>query len=153
MDIDELCRALETELGGSRGFVNNRVDIAECRRLIREIREKLQPFTGGVNSVFQDRGAILANADGVAKNVLKIAEERAARLVGDSEIVKNAQLTSRRMIDDTYKECDALVLRVKDRLDEIIGNAEDSLRKALDGVSACRYAVKSLIIEAGRQKD
>lgn len=149
MKIDELCMELETQLNGTRGFVNNRVDLAECRRLIREIRAELSPFIGSVNRLYEGRGAILANADGVAKNVLKIAEERAARLVGDSEIVKNAEIEGRKMIDETYKACDNLVLRTKQSLDEILGKTENALRETLSAVSSCRYAVKSMIIEAG----
>ena len=66
MDIENLCEALERELNGSRGFVNNKVDLAECRRLIQEIRSRLVPFIGSVNKMVEGRGAILANADGVA---------------------------------------------------------------------------------------
>ena len=151
MEIEELCGALERELGGSRGFVNNKIDLAECRRLIREIRDKLGPFIARVNQVTAGRGAILANADGVAKNVLKIAEEKAARLVDNSEIVRSAEIAGRKMIDETYKQCDALVLKTKACLDELLGKAEQTLAETLSAIKSYRFAVKSMIIRSGAE--
>lgn len=151
MDIENLCEALERELNGSRGFVNNKVDLAECRRLIQEIRSRLVPFIGSVNKMVEGRGAILANADGVAKNVLKAAEERAAHMVGNSEIVRNAEIAGRKIIDEAYKQCDALVLKTKDGLDEILGKAEDILCDTLNKIRQCRYSVKSMIIQTGKE--
>lgn len=150
MDIENLCEAARTRIKRFARFVNNKVDLAECRRLIQEIRSRLVPFIGSVNKMVEGRGAILANADGVAKNVLKAAEERAAHMVGNSEIVRNAEIAGRKIIDEAYKQCDALVLKTKDGLDEILGKAEDILCDTLNKIRQCRYSVKSMIIQTGK---
>lgn len=154
LEIEDLIELLERELGGRRGIVNDKVDLAECRRLLGLIREKLIPITDSVNGVVAQRNAILTNADAVAKNLLAAAEQKAASMVGSSEVVRKAQAESRRILDETYDKCDKLVLKTKQNLDEMLLAAERKLECALRQVGDYRYGVKSMVINSSvKQSD
>ena len=118
MEIELLCEQLERELSGRRGMVSDKVDLSECRRLIRAIREKMSPLIQSVNGVVAERTTILTNADTVAKNVLSAAEQKAVQIVSSSEIVRRAQTESRKILDQTYVRCDQLVLKTKKNIDD-----------------------------------
>ena len=152
MEIELLCEQLERELSGRRGMVSDKVDLSECRRLIRAIREKMSPLLQSVNGVVAERKTILTNADTVAKNVLSAAEQKAVQIVSSSEIVRRAQTESRKILDQTYVRCDQLVLKTKKNIDDTLLLAEEKLRDALQKIGEYRYAVKSIIIEAGEKE-
>lgn len=153
MDIYCLCDKLDAELKGRRGVINNQVDISECRKLIGQIRQILPEYTRDANDIVNTRNAILVNADSVAKNVLKEAEERALQLVSDSEIKRRAEREGENMLDDAYRQCDALVLKTKEHLDEMLKETENFFRTALETVSTNRRELKNMIINSGRKSN
>ncbi len=153
MDIYCLCDKLDAELKGRRGVINNQVDISECRRLIGLIIRTLPEYTRDANDIVNTRNAILFNADSVAKNVLKEAEERARQLVSDSEIKSRAERECENMIDCAYRQCDALVLKTKEHLDEMLKETENFFRTALETISANRRELKSMIINSGKKSN
>lgn len=150
MEFYDLCVELQNELNGRKGFVNNQVDVTRCRELIALILERLPFFTRDVENVVNNRASILGNADTVAKNVLKEAEDRAGRMIAESEIVRAAEEKGKTIIDDAYKKCDELVLITKNRLDSMLKETESILQQALHSVSENRYELKGLLINAGK---
>ncbi len=153
MEIELLCEQLERELSGRRGMISDKVDLAECRRLLNLIREKIAPLIQSVNGVIAERTAILTNADTVAKNVLSAAEQKAVQIVSSSETVRRAQNESRKILDRTYVTCDQLVLKTKKNIDDTLLLAEEKLRDALRQIGEYRYSVKSMIIDAGEKEN
>jgi vacuolar-type H+-ATPase subunit H len=151
LEIYDLCVELQNELNGRKGFVNNQVDVSKCRDLIALILERLPFFIRDVENVINNRVSILENADTVAKNVLKEAEDRASRMVSESEIVRAAEERGKSIVDGAYKKCDELVLATKDRLDGILKETETLLKNTLRGVSENRYEIKGLLINSNKE--
>lgn len=149
----ELCEQLENELSGRRGFVNVKIDIAECRRIVSSLKEELYVSGQCDDNVAGNRNAILTNADNVAKNVLKAAEERAAIMVSQSEIMSRAQADSRVLLENAYNSCDALILKTKENLDLMLKDVEVYLRETIDAISLQRFKLKNMIIDSAGKSD
>lgn len=81
MNLTELINELDEELNGRKGLFNRRVDITRCVEIFEEIKRLLPPALTEAELVVKSREKILDNADTVAQNIIKEAEERAVPFV------------------------------------------------------------------------
>ncbi len=125
MNLTDLVDELYEEINGKGGlFGKRKIDIPRCSELISKIKSALSPCLFEAETVISKRNDIMQNADVVACNIIKEAEERAAHIVSNSEIIRSAEEKSSKILDDTYRQCDAIVRKTKEHLDRMFAETE-----------------------------
>lgn len=146
MQILDLLDELEKELNGTKRLFNGKADLGKCREIVASLKESLPATMSEAKNVMDNRRAIMLNADAVAKNVIREAEERAKRLTDSSEVVKIAERQGRNAIDETYRQCDALVQKTKEHLDKVFAETESFFEGTLSLIRANRRELMQLTI-------
>lgn len=145
MDLNELIAEMDDELVGRSGLFNKRADLARCASLWADIKALLPIAMEEAEFVSRNRLRILENADIVAQNVIKEAEERAEQLTDGAEIARRAEKRSREVLDEAYRQCDELVLKTKEHLDGMFKDAETFFKNTLDTIKTNRNELRGAI--------
>ncbi len=127
----DVLNELRGELENAHGFFSKKVDVDLCIDLCNKLTRLLPETMKDANYVKEKRKEILENADVVAKNTIRASEEKANKLVSETEIVKNAQIASKQIIENAYAQCDNLILRTKAHLDNLFKESGDLLKRII----------------------
>ncbi len=146
----DILQSLREELNSSHGFFSKKPDIALCCDLCDKLARVLPESLEEAEYVKQKRKEILANADVVAKNTIRAAEERAEKLASESEVVRQAQTSAKQIIESAYAQCDNLMLRTKAHLDEVFKETEQFLLTTLSLVRTNREELRTSYTEEKR---
>lgn len=146
-DAMDILEQLKDELCGPRGFFNKKPDMELCADLCDRLQRILPDAMAEAEYVKQKRKEILANADVVAKNTIRAAEEKAQRIVSDSEVVKSAQQSAKQIIENAYAQCDNLILRTKTHLDGLFKETEQFLLSTLSVVRTNREELRAALTD------
>lgn len=145
VDALEILDRLKSELEGGHGFFSKKPDIDLCLDLCDQLIRTLPESLSEADYVSQKRKEILANADVVAKNTIRAAEEKAGKLVSESEIIRSAQNASKQIIENAYAQCDNLILRTKAHLDNLFKETENFLCSTLTVVRTNREELRTAL--------
>ncbi|MBD5131653.1 MAG: hypothetical protein HDT28_03555 [Clostridiales bacterium] len=145
VDALEILAQLRDELDNGHGFFSKKPDVDLCLDLCDKLSKALPASLDEADYVKQKRKEILSNADVVAKNTIRAAEEKANTLVSETEIVKNAQIASKQIIENAYAQCDNLILRTKAHLDNLFKETENFLCSTLAVVRTNREELRSAL--------
>ena len=147
MDVMQLIEQLESELGAKKGgLFSKKIDVSKCIELVRAIKSAFPEAIREANYVLENRQRILENADNVAKNVIREAEERAEHIIDNSEIVKRAEMEGKQLIETAYMQCDALVDNTKSHLDMTFKDVEQFLLSTLAMIRNNREELRGAMI-------
>lgn len=151
--IRQLLDELESELGERKGgLFSKKVDISKCASLTRKIRSALPDAMQEADYVVENRQKILENADSVAKNTIREAEERAEHIIDNSELIKRAELEAKQLMETTYMQCDALVDKTKAHLDGMFREVEQFLQQSLAMIRNNREELRGAMIVRTNRK-
>lgn len=145
IDALEILEQLKSELEGGRGFFSKKPDLELCLDLCDKLMRVLPESISEAGYVTQKRKEILSNADVVAKNTIRAAEEKASKLVSESEVIKSAQNASKQIIENAYVQCDNLILRTKAHLDNLFKETEKFLCSTLSVVRTNREELRTAL--------
>ena len=147
MDIMNLLNELETELSDKKGgLFGKKVDLDKCYNLVVKIKTNLTATLRESEYIMENKRKILENADVVAKNTIREAEERAEHMIDKSDIMRMAELEAQRLIDNAYAQCDALVHHTKDHLDATFKDTEQFLLSTLTMIRNNREELRGATI-------
>jgi len=96
--------------------------------------------------VVENKQKILENADSVAKNTIREAEERAEHIIDNSELIKRAELEAKQLMETAYMQCDALVDKTKAHLDIMFRDVEQFLQSSLAMIRNNREELRGAMI-------
>lgn len=144
-DALELLDKLRSELENGHGFFSKKPDIDVCLELCDKLAKVLPEYIKDANYVKDKRKEILSNADVVAKNTIRAAEEKANKLVSESEIVRSAHAASKQIIENAYAQCDNLILRTKAHLDNLFKETENFMCSTLSVVRTNREELRAAL--------
>lgn len=144
-DALEILEQLKGELDKGRGFFSKKPDWDLCLDLCDQLSRILPEYIKDASYVKDKRKDILSNADVVAKNTIRAAEEQANKIVSESEIVRSAQTASKQIIENAYAQCDNLILRTKAHLDNLFKETENFLCSTLAVVRTNREELRSAL--------
>lgn len=153
MSIDEILIEMDELLeesinlpfsGGKR-----MVDVERVRDLMSEIKLNLPGEVRDAQKIVRDRADIIATANKEAEGIIRRAEERAAVLVSESEVVKasqakaneiqtNAQQQSREMRKQVLEYCDGMLRQSEEVLAQRardIRNVRSNLTRGSSGTA------------------
>ncbi|MCH5153749.1 MAG: hypothetical protein J1F71_00910 [Clostridiales bacterium] len=142
-DALEILEQLKAELDGRRGLFSKKPDWDFCLQLCDELMRIMPEYIKEAAYIKSKRKEILENADVVAKNTIRAAEEQANKIVSESEIVRSAQIASGQIIENAYTRCDNLILRTKSHLDNLFKQTENFLCSTLSVVRTNREELRS----------
>ena len=152
-EVLEILQQLREELNAPRGMFGKRTDIPYCCDLCDKLTRLLPSALADAEYLKQKRKEILTNADVAAKNTIRAAEEKAAQLSSESEVVKSAQTTAKQLIDNAYVQCDNLIMRTKSHLDDMFKETEQFLLTTLAVIRKNREELRAVRLDGdgGRQ--
>jgi len=145
-ELVKIIEELESELLDKKGFFSKKIDVDRCVELTQSLKESMPASISEAHKVLGTRNKILSNADMVAMDTIKEAEERASHIVDKSEIVQAAQIESRKIIDMAYMQCDMLVDRTKTHLDNMFKDIEQFLLSTLAMIRNNREELRGAMI-------
>jgi len=151
-ELIQIIDELQSELLDKKGFFTKKVDIQRCVELTDMLKEQVPSSIAEAHHILASRKKILENADSVAKNTIREAEERASHIVDQSEIVQAARLEEKKIIDMAYMQCDTLVERTKNHLDDMFKDIEQFLLSTLAMIRNNREELRGAMIMSGSKK-
>ncbi len=147
MDVMQIIDELEAELGERRGgLFSKKIDIGKCVQLTKAIRGAMPEAVREAEYVVENKQKILENADSVAKNTIREAEERAEHIIDNSELIKRAELEAKQLMETAYMQCDALVDKTKAHLDIMFRDVEQFLQSSLAMIRNNREELRGAMI-------
>ena len=147
MDVMRIIDELEAELGERRGgLFSKKIDIGKCVQLTKAIRGAMPDAVREAEYVVENKQKILENADSVAKNTIREAEERAEHIIDNSELIKRAELEAKQLMETAYMQCDALVDKTKAHLDIMFRDVEQFLQASLAMIRNNREELRGAMI-------
>ena len=147
MDVMRIIDELEAELGERRGgLFSKKIDIGKCVQLTKAIRGAMPDAVREAEYVVENKQKILENADSVAKNTIREAEERAEHIIDNSELIKRAELEAKQLMETAYMQCDALVDKTKAHLAIMFRDVEQFLQSSLAMIRNNREELRGAMI-------
>lgn len=144
MNIVDLLYELEEELRDKRsGF---KKDSGRSIAIIEQLKEMMPAALDESDYIIQNQRQILKNADIVAKNTLKAAEEKADHLVGTTDVLRKAEDEAKKMLDKTAARCDLLVKKTKEHLDSMFVETEQFLLTSLNMIRTNRAELRDAML-------
>ncbi len=113
---------------------------------MRQIRGSLPDTLREAQYVVENKQKILENADSVAKNTMREAEERAEHIIDNSELTKRAEMEAKQLMETAYMQCDALVDQTKTHLDIMFRDVEQFLQSTLAMIRNNREELRGAMI-------
>lgn len=142
-DALEILEQLKAELDVRRGLFAKKPDWDLCLQLCDELTHIMPEYIRDAAYIKSKRKEILENADVVAKNTIRAAEEQANKIISESEIVRSAHMASKQIIENAYVQCDNLILRTKSHLDNLFKQTENFLSSTLSVVRTNREELRA----------
>lgn len=131
MNVNELLDTIEDTLeeGASIPLSGGKrvVDVDKIRDYLDEIRLNLPGEIRQAKGIVNDRGQILEDAKKEADIIVKKAEERAAILVSDQEVLKLAEQRAAEVMTNAQTEARNMRQTVTDYCENMLKNTEETM--------------------------
>ncbi|MCL2861279.1 MAG: hypothetical protein FWE22_02595 [Firmicutes bacterium] len=141
-----LLNALESELTDKKGLFSKKVDLERCVEILYEMKKVFPESIREAEYIIANRDKMLQNADSVAKNIIKEAEERAEHIIDNSELIKRAEAEAKKIVDAGYIQAEQLIDKTKNHLDEMFKDIERYLTSNLTMVRNNREELRGTMI-------
>lgn len=119
------------------------VDAERVREIIDDLRLNIPKEIPQAKAIVADRMEILKNAKLEAADIIKKAEEKAAILVAQDEITRQAQQKANGILDDAKQMSKDMKKGAADFSDRLLIESEESIAKALAEIKQARSALKT----------
>ena len=136
---DMLDGAWSIPLSGGKGAV----DVDRLRELIEDLKMHIPVEVAKAKEIVNDRKIILDDAKKEAEMVIRVAEERAKKLVHHDEVVKQAQAKANEILSTSQLQARELKKATSDYVDSVLKSTEDQVAKSLAELRAKRQAIKA----------
>ena len=135
---DMLDGAWSIPLSGGKGAV----DVDRIRELLEDLKMHIPVEVAKAKEIVNDRKIILDDAKKEAEMVIRVAEERAKKLVDHDEVVKQAQAKATEIVTQAQTKSKEIRQASQEFSDEVLRKAEESLAGSLAEVRQTRQALK-----------
>ena len=136
---DMLDGAWSIPLSGGKGAV----DVDRLRELIEDLKMHIPVEVAKAKEIVNDRKIILDDAKKEAEMVIRVAEERAKKLLDHDEVVKQAQAKANEILSTSQLQARELKKATSDYVDSVLKSTEDQVAKSLAELRAKRQAIKA----------
>ena len=142
-NLDLIDDILDTALSVPLSRGKSIVDIDKIRDALDDIRLNMPSELKQAKMIVEDRKTIIDDARKEADSIVKIAEERAKKLVDTSEIVKQSQERAKEIITQTNAQNRELKRATNEYVETMLKKAEELLANSLQELKATRQAVRA----------
>lgn len=142
-NLDLIDDILDTALSVPLSRGKSIVDIDKIRDALDDIRLNMPSELKQAKMIVEDRKTIIDDARKEADSIVKIAEERAKKLVDTSEIVKQSQERAKEIIAQTNTQNRELKRAANEYVETMLKKAEELLANSLQELKATRQAVRA----------
>lgn len=146
MNIDDALEAMDELLDKSMQvpFSNKKglVDVEAIRELIDDIRLNMPTEITQAKNLVNDRKVIISDAKQEADRIIRKAEERAARLVSQQEITRQATEKANQILMNAQTKYTELCNSTNEYVDSMLTRVEELLTKDIADVKKARNALK-----------
>lgn len=136
---DMLDGAWSIPLSGGKGAV----DVDRIRELLEDLKMHIPVEIAKAKEIVNDRKIILDDAKKEAEMVIRVAEERAKKLVDHDEVVKQAQAKANEILSTSQLQARELKKATSDYVDSVLKSTEDQVAKSLAELRGKRQAIKA----------
>ena len=136
---DMLDGAWSIPLSGGKGAV----DVDRIRELLEDLKMHIPVEVSKAKEIVNDRKIILDDAKKEAEMVIRVAEERAKKLVDHDEVVKQAQAKANEILSTSHLQARELKKATSDYVDSVLKSTEDQVAKSLAELRGKRQAIKA----------
>ena len=120
------------------------IETERFHEMIQDIRLRLPEEIAKAREIVNDRRTILDDAKKEADMVIRLAEDRAKKLVDHDEIVKQAQMRANEILSAAQLQVRELKKATGEYVDSVLQQTEEQLSKSLTDVRTKRNAIKGL---------
>ena len=134
MDVISIIDELEQEFSNSKNFLWSKktlVNMDRCASLIAELKANLPSAIQEASYVLSKKEQIIASANDEANKILSDARFRADQIVNSSDIVKQSEQQSRKILNETTRKCGELYNVTRNNVDKMLKSVETYLDQNL----------------------
>ena len=136
---DLLDGAWSIPLSGGKGAV----DVDKIRDLLSQLKMHIPVEVEKANEIVNDRKIILDDAKKEAEMTIRVAEERAKKLVDHDEVVRQAQAKANEILSTSQLQARELKKATSDYVDSVLKSTEEQVAKSLAELRSKRQAIKA----------
>lgn len=138
MMAEQLDNAWSIPLSGGKSAI----EAERFHEMIEDIRLMIPEEVAKAREIVNDRRTILDEAKKEAEMTIRVAEERARKLVDHDEIVKQAQMKANEIIAEAQLQVRDLKKATSDYVDSVLQQTEEQLGHSLAEVRSKRAAIR-----------
>ena len=136
---DLLDGAWSIPLSGGKGAV----DVDKIRDLLSQLKMHIPVEVEKAKEIVNDRKIILDDAKKEAEMTIRVAEERAKKLVDHDEVVRQAQAKANEIRSPSQLQARELKKATSDYVDSVLKSTEEQVAKSLAELRSKRQAIKA----------
>ena len=136
---DLLDGAWSIPLSGGKGAV----DVDKIRDLLSQLKMHIPVEVEKAKEIVNDRKIILDDAKKEAEMTIRVAEERAKKLVDHDEVVRQAQAKANEILSTSQLQARELKKATSDYVDSVLKSTEEQVAKSLAVLRSKRQAIKT----------
>lgn len=136
---DLLDSAWSIPLSGGKGAV----DVDKIRDLLSQLKMHIPVEVEKAKEIVNDRKIILDDAKKEAEMTIRVAEERAKKLVDHDEVVRQAQAKANEILSTSQLQARELKKATSDYVDSVLKSTEEQVAKSLAELRSKRQAIKA----------
>ena len=136
---DLLDGAWSIPLSGGKGAV----DVDKIRDLLSQLKMHIPVEVEKAKEIVNDRKIILDDAKKEAEMTIRVAEERAKKLVDHDEVVRQAQAKANEILSTSQLQARKLKKATSDYVDSVLKSTEEQVAKSLAELRSKRQAIKA----------
>ena len=136
---DLLDGAWSIPLSGGKGAV----DVDKIRDLLSQLKMHIPVEVSKAKEIVNDRKIILDDAKKEAEMTIRVAEERAKKLVDHDEVVRQAQAKANEILSTSQLQARELKKATSDYVDSVLKSTEEQVAKSLAELRSKRQAIKA----------
>ena len=136
---DLVDQAWSLPLSGGRSVL----DADKVRDLLEDLRDSLPQEIRQAKAIVADRSQIINDAKREAETVVRVAEERAKKMINQHEIVKQAQARANDLLAQSQAKAREMRRAANDYVDDLMKRTDEQFTANLAELRKTRQSIKA----------
>jgi len=119
------------------------VDGEEVKQILDEIKEEIPSEIRKAKAIVADRAQIIEDANREAETIIRVAQEKAAALVDEQEVVRQAQQKANELLVQAQQKFKEMRKASNDYVEDLMRRTDESLSENLAELRKTRQNIKN----------
>ena len=146
-NVDSILAMMEEMLDGAWSIPLSggkaAIDADRFHELLEDLKMHIPVEVSIAKEIVNDRKIILDEAKKEAEMTIRVAEERAKKMIDHDEIVKQAQAKANELMSTAQLQTRELKKATSDYVDSVLRSTEEQVAKSLSELRSTRQAIKA----------